>query len=47
MQPEINFAKRVSVMQVEEGDQLAPKFDDKGFHGFMMKKFGLKDLKVS
>ena len=30
MQPEINFAKRVSVMQVEEGDQLAPKFDDKG-----------------
>lgn len=30
MQPVINFAKRVSVMQVEEGDQLAPKFDDKG-----------------
>lgn len=29
-QPEIPFAQRTSVEQVEEGDQLAPKFDEKG-----------------
>jgi phosphoribosyl-AMP cyclohydrolase len=30
MQPEIYFAARTSVEQVEEGDQLAPKFDENG-----------------
>ena len=30
MQSEINFAERESVEQVEEGDQLAPKFDSNG-----------------
>ena len=30
MKSEINFAERESVKQVEEGDQLAPKFDSNG-----------------
>ena len=40
----ISFADRISVEQVEEGDELAPKFDDKGLVPVVTTEFETGEL---